>query len=176
MPTVSAAPRPDDSAAPQSGPRGERTAAAAAPPAGPPLAQPVGLAVSSAAKALNRAFTDELAQAGGSQHVWLILLALKQQRRRTQQEIAAAVGIEGPTVTHHLDRLEKAGLIERARDPEDRRAVRVELTPAGDELFHALRKAAMAFDRRLRAGLSDDDLETFRRVLAQLRENVAKNG
>jgi MarR family transcriptional regulator for hemolysin len=163
-------------AAPRSGSHDGEPAAPRpdAAPSGPPHPQPVGLAVSSTAKALNRAFTDELAQAGGSQHVWLILLALKQERRRTQQEIAAAVGIEGPTLTHHLDRLEKAGLIERARDLRDRRAVRVELTPAGDELFHALRKAAMAFDRRLRAGLSDDDLETFRRVLAQLRENVAK--
>jgi MarR family transcriptional regulator, transcriptional regulator for hemolysin len=188
-------------AAPQSGPRGERSAtsavaqsgeegakpaaaaprsgphsAPAAPPsAGPPLVQPIGLAVSSTAKALNRAFTDELAQVGGSQHVWLILVALKRQRWRAQQEIAAAVGVEGPTLTHHLDRLEKAGLIERARDPQDRRAVRVELTPAGDELFHTLRKAAMAFDHCLSAGIADDDLETFRRVLAQLRENVAKS-
>ena len=156
-------------------PRTKRAAAeaAAAPPDGPPLVQPIGLAVSATAKALNRAFTEELARAGGSQHVWLILVALKQQRWRAQQEIAAAVGIEGPTLTHHLDRLEKAGLIERARDPEDRRAVRVEMTRAGDELFHTLRKAAVAFDGRLRAGLSEDELGTFRRVLARLRENVA---
>jgi MarR family transcriptional regulator for hemolysin len=159
-------------AAAPSGSRGGQPGA----PSGPALAQPVGLAVSSTAKALNRAFTDELAQAGGSQHVWLILLAIKQQRRRTQQEIAAAVGIEGPTLTHHLDRLEKAGLIERARDPKDRRAVQVQLTAAGDELFHHLRKAATSFDRRLRAGLSDDDLESLRRLLAQLRENAAKKG
>ena len=141
-------------------------------PRGRPTAEPIGRAVSSAAKVLNRAFTDQLAEAGGSQHVWLILLALKQERRRAQQEIAAAVGIEGPTLTHHLDRLEKAGLIERARDPEDRRAVRVELTAAGDELFHRLAAAALAFDERLRAGLTDDEIDTCRRVLARLRENV----
>jgi MarR family transcriptional regulator, transcriptional regulator for hemolysin len=182
MPTVTTSPRPESQgAAPQSqaaAPQGK----AAAPqsrediaPSGPPRIQPIGLALSSTAKALNRAFTDELAQAGGSQHVWLILVALKQQRWRAQQEIAAAVGVEGPTLTHHLDRLEKAELIERARDPKDRRAVRVELTAAGEELFNTLRKTAMSFDRRLRAGIADDDLETFRRVLAQLRENVAKD-
>src|SRR3954451_16601486 len=120
-----------------------------------PAEEPIGRALTTTAKAVTRAFNAELRQAGGSQSDWLILLALKQQRRRTQQEIAAAVGIEGPTLTHHLDRLRKSGLIDRARDREDRRAVRVELTPAGDELFHALRKAATAFDRRLRAGLSD---------------------
>jgi MarR family transcriptional regulator, transcriptional regulator for hemolysin len=142
-------------------------------PSGPPSAEPVGRAVASSAKVLSRAFERELAEAGGSQPVWLILLALKQQAWRTQQDLAAAVGIEGPTLTHHLDGLDKAGLIERARDPSDRRAVRVELTDAGDKLFKRLAKAAIGFDQRLRAGLSDEELDEFRRVLGRLRDNVA---
>jgi MarR family transcriptional regulator for hemolysin len=133
----------------------------------------VGRAVASSAKVLSRAFERELAEAGGSQPVWLILLALKQQAWRTQQDLAAAVGIEGPTLTHHLDGLDKAGLIERARDPSDRRAVRVELTDAGDKLFKRLAKAAIGFDQRLRANLSDEELDEFRRVLGRLRDNVA---
>jgi MarR family transcriptional regulator, transcriptional regulator for hemolysin len=143
-----------------------------APPTGPPAAEPVGRAVSAGAKALSRAFERELAEAGGSQPVWLILLALKQQRWRTQQDLAAAVGIEGPTLTHHLDGLEKSGLIDRSRDPDDRRAVRVELTDAGEKRFQRLAKAAIGFDQRLRAGLTDDELDAFRSVLARLRENV----
>jgi MarR family transcriptional regulator for hemolysin len=139
----------------------------------PPSVEPIGRAIASSAKVLSRAFERELAEAGGSQPVWLILLALKQQDWRTQQDLAAAVGIEGPTLTHHLDGLDKAGLIERARDPNDRRAVRVELTDAGDKLFKRLAKAAIGFDQRLRAGLSDEELDEFRRVLARLRDNVA---
>jgi MarR family transcriptional regulator for hemolysin len=141
----------------------------------PPSAEPIGRAIASSAKVLSRAFERELAEAGGSQPVWLILLALKQQAWRTQQDLAAAVGIEGPTLTHHLDGLDKAGLIERARDPNDRRAVRVELTDAGDKLFKRLAKAAIGFDQRLRAGLSEDELDQFRRVLARLRDNVASD-
>ena len=144
-------------------------------PSGPPAAEPVGRAIASSAKLLSRAFERELAEAGGSQPVWLILLALKQQDWRTQQDLAAAVGIEGPTLTHHLDGLDKAGLIERARDPNDRRAVRVELTGAGDKLFKRLAKAAIGFDQRLRAGLSDEELDEFRRVLGRLRDNVASD-
>ncbi len=142
-------------------------------PSGPPSAEPIGRAISSSAKVLSRAFERELAEAGGSQPVWLVLMALKQQRWRTQQDLAARVGIEGPTLTHHLDGLERAGLIDRSRDPDDRRAVRVELTDAGDELFHRLAGAAIGFDQRLGAGLSDEELDGFRRVLARLRENVA---
>ena len=141
----------------------------------PPSAEPIGRAIASSAKVLSRAFERELAEAGGSQPVWLILLALKQQDWRTQQDLAAAVGIEGPTLTHHLDGLDKAGLIERVRDPSDRRAVRVDLTDAGDELFKRLAKAAIGFDQRLRAGLSDRELDEFRGVLARLRDNVASD-
>jgi MarR family transcriptional regulator for hemolysin len=141
-------------------------------PAGPPSAEPIGRALNSSAKLLSRAFERELGEAGGSQPVWLILLALKQQRWRTQQDLAAAVGIEGPTLTHHLDGLEKAGLIDRSRDPDDRRAVRVELTGEGDDLFHRLAKAAIGFDERLRNGLSDEELDGFRRVLVRMRANV----
>src|SRR3954454_540044 len=119
----------------------------------PPRIPPVGREIAATGKALDRAFSAALAEAGGSVPMWLVLLSLKQQRWRTQQELAAAVGIEGPTLTHHLDGLEGAGLISRTRDPEDRRAVRVELTPEGEARFAALREAATAFDDRLRRGL-----------------------
>ena len=142
------------------------------PPAGPPGAAPIGRVLASTAKLVSRAFEAELAEAGGSQPVWLIVLALKQRAWRTQRDLAATVGIEGPTLTHHLDRLEKAGVIARTRDPGDRRAVRVELTPAGDELFDRLRKAAMSFDARLRDGLADDNLKVFRAVLERLGRNA----
>ncbi|MEA2248081.1 MAG: hypothetical protein QOH46_2610 [Solirubrobacteraceae bacterium] len=134
--------------------------------------QPIGRDLAATAKALDRAFSAALAEAGGSLPVWLILLALKQQPWRTQQELAAAVGIEGPTLTHHLDGMESAALIARERDPADRRAVRVELTGEGDARFRALRGAAMAFDRRLRRGVSDEEADELRRLLARLRENV----
>src|SRR3954454_13090202 len=124
----------------------------------PPRTPPIGREIAATGKALDRAFSAALGQAGGSVPMWLILLALKQQRWRTQQDLAAAVGIEGPTLTHHLDGMEAAGLIARERDPADRRAMRVELTAAGDERFRALRGAAAGFDRRLRTGIGDDEI------------------
>jgi MarR family transcriptional regulator for hemolysin len=142
-------------------------------PTGPPTAEPIGRVLDSTSKLLSRAFDQHLAEAGGTRPGWLVLVALKQQRWRTQQDLAAAVGIEGPTLTHHLDAMEKAGLIERARDPDDRRIVRVELTDAGEQLFVQLAQAALGFDQRLREGVSDKELETVRRVLERLRENVA---
>ena len=141
-------------------------------PAGPPIEEPIGRTLDATARQASRAFDKQLAAAGGTRPGWLILVALKQQRWRTQQEIATAVGIEGPTLTHHLDAMEKAGLIERSRDREDRRAMRVELTDSGDKLFIQLAKAAIEFDQRLREGISDKDLEVVRRVFGRMRANV----
>jgi MarR family transcriptional regulator for hemolysin len=50
---------------------------------------------------------------------------------------------------------------------------RVELTEEGDAAFHRMRKAAMAFDARLRDGLDEDDLARAREVLVRLHANVS---
>jgi MarR family transcriptional regulator, transcriptional regulator for hemolysin len=139
----------------------------------PPQGQPIGLVVAGAAKRLSRAFDDALAKAGGSRPVWLILLALKAQRPETQRELAAAVGIEGATLTHHLDGMERAGLVSRERLPENRRVQRVELTAKGERAFLRLRDAAMAHDARLREGLDAADVERLRELLARMEGNVS---
>jgi MarR family transcriptional regulator, transcriptional regulator for hemolysin len=139
---------------------------------GRPKIEPIGLHVQRVAKVLNRAFEDELAAAGGSLPMWLILLSLKAGRPETQRELADAVGIQGATMTHHLDSLEKAGLVRRARDPSNRRVQRVELTPEGDAAFDRLRKVAVKFDQKLRKGLSGEELAAVAGVLDRLLENA----
>jgi MarR family transcriptional regulator, transcriptional regulator for hemolysin len=132
---------------------------------------PIGLLVSRTAKALSRAFDDALVAAGGSTPTWLVLLSLKTASHRTQAELAAAVGVRQPTLTHHLDGLERSGLVTRTRDPANRRVQQVALTPAGEGLFRRLRVAAAVFDRQLRAGMSEDEVTEVRRLLAKLAEN-----
>ena len=138
-----------------------------------PRTEPIGLRVQRVAKLLNRAFEDELAAAGGSLPTWLILLSLKSGRPETQRELAKAVGIQGATMTHHLDALERTGLVTRTRDPSNRRVQRVELTQEGDAAFDRLRKVAVKFDQRLRTDLSDDELARVGDVLDKLARNVS---
>ena len=101
-------------------------------------------------RTVSRAFDDALAAAGGSLPVWLVLISLKSGRLASQRELADAVGIQGATLSHHLNAMESAGLVTRRRDPRNRRLHLVELTPAGDALFSRLREVAFAFDQRLR--------------------------
>ena len=137
-----------------------------------PADPPIGLAVTAAAKALSRAFDDALAAVGGSTPAWLVLQAVTTTEVATQGELAAAVGVRQPTLTHHLDGLERAGLVTRTRDPGNRRIQRIAVTESGEQLFLRLRRAAAAFEGRLKAGLDDDDVATLRRLLAQLEENA----
>ncbi len=139
---------------------------------GPPAQIPIGLLVARVAKDLDRAFDDALTAAGGNRPTWLILLAVKTGAGRTQATIAEHVGISGPTLIHHLDRLVAGGIVARERDAADRRMQIVTLTAPGDQLFLQLRNAAIAFDAQLRSDLSDADITKLRQLLATLRANV----
>jgi MarR family transcriptional regulator, transcriptional regulator for hemolysin len=138
-----------------------------------PIRPPLGLELARTAKVVSRAFDDALTRAGGSQPMWLVLISLKSRQLANQRELAEAVGIQGATLTHHLNAMESAGLVTRRRDPDNRRVHLVELTAAGDALFLRLRDAAVAFDTSLRRGLSDTDVARFDELLGQARDNVS---
>jgi MarR family transcriptional regulator, transcriptional regulator for hemolysin len=140
-----------------------------------PSGQPLGRRLALTAKTVARAFDDELTAAGGSLPVWLVLSSLRAEPRRTQQELAGAVGVEGPTLTRHLDGLEEAGLVVRKRDAQDRRAVQVELTDAGRALHAQLLKAVIAFNKRLLAGFGQDEVAKLGAQLERLEQNARRN-
>jgi MarR family transcriptional regulator for hemolysin len=137
-----------------------------------PTDTPIGLQLARSARIVSRAFGAALAEAGGSLPMFLVLSNLMGGERATQQELARALDIEGPTLTRHLDGFERAGLVARVRDGADRRATRVAITPAGRAKHKELVAAVRSFDRRLRAGLDESDVDALRERLRQLEGNV----
>jgi MarR family transcriptional regulator, transcriptional regulator for hemolysin len=141
----------------------------------PPADEPVGLVVTRTAKTLSRSFDAALADQGGSLATWLVLTSLVDGTHQSQRSIAADVGIEGPTLTHHLNRMELDGLVTRRRDPQNRRAHHVELTGQGRAAFRSLLRAVQRFDERLRADFTDDELATLRQLLRRLAVNASSD-
>jgi MarR family transcriptional regulator for hemolysin len=137
-----------------------------------PSETPIGLRLSWTARVVSRAFDDALAEAGGSLPSWLVLLNLKTRRVGNQRELAEAVGIQEATLTSHLNAMETNGLLTRRRDPANRRIHIVELTDQGEAAFLRLRETAVAFDRRLRAGITDAELTQLRSLLDRLSNNI----
>jgi MarR family transcriptional regulator for hemolysin len=141
-----------------------------------PFPVPIGLRLNQAARAVERAFDEALAEAGGTLSVWLILLNLKVSRPANQRELAEAVGLREATLTHHLNAMDTRGLITRTRDAANRRVQVVTLTEAGEAAFLRLRDAAFAFDAKLRAGFADADLANLATQLSRLAANAGAAG
>ncbi|MGD9998172.1 MAG: MarR family winged helix-turn-helix transcriptional regulator [Ilumatobacteraceae bacterium] len=138
-------------------------------------AEPIGLFVTRRARELSRAFEAELAGAGASLATWLVLSSLTGGLHQSQREIADELGIEGATLTHHLNRMEAAGLVTRTRNPGNRRVHDVAMTPEGERTFRSLVGVARDFDAWLRAGFSDRDAATLRRLLQRLADNASRH-
>jgi MarR family transcriptional regulator for hemolysin len=134
---------------------------------------PIGRTLATTSKAVSSAFNAVLRAEGGSLPVWLILNSLKHDRWSTQLDLARSLGIEGPTMTRHLDNLEESGFVTRRRSESDRRAVHVELTEAGSAAYDRMLVAVIAFNRRLQAGFSRDELRQLDDALKRLADNVA---
>lgn len=83
-----------------------------------------------------------------------------------QAELARRLGIEPPTVTRMVQRLERAGLVERQRDPHDARLVRVRATPRAKLLEGVVRRAWEEVDAQLIEAMGEEGATALRRLLA----------
>ena len=83
-------------------------------------------------------------------------------------DVAAAEGVRAPTAARVVDSLEEAGLVTRAAVADDRRAVRIALTPAGRGALRRIRSARTAFLVQKLEGLSPHELAALRDALPVL--------
>lgn len=97
---------------------------------------------------------------------YLAMLALWERQRATVGEICEALGLDTGTVSPLLKRLEAMGLVERQREPEDERTVRVSLTASGSALEEEARKIPGALASCLFQGEGENAEDNY----AQLRD------
>ena len=142
---------------------------------GPPE-PPIGLRLTRTARVASQAFERALAEAGGSMPTWQVLLLVRSRQWGSQSELAKAMGVTQATLTHHLNALERDGLVRRTREAGDRRSQQVELTADGEAMFNRLRKVAMAHDKRLRSMLGEQDVARLGALLDKLDAGVARDG
>src|SRR4051795_5548196 len=116
-----------------------------------------------AAAHLEPELEEALNEHGLTRPSYLVLLALlgASDQRLTQREVMASVQRTSGTLSVRLARLERAGYVERERDPDDRRGAIVTLTDRGRERVEAARPAYEDTAARLTAGLADGDRDEF---------------
>ena len=138
-----------------------------------PVLEPLGRQIVFTAKSLREAFEDTLTAAGGSLGTWIVLSALSEVDCLSQAALASHVHLEGATITHHIDRLEAAGLVRRQLDPNDRRVRRLELTHAGTELHSRLLAAGIELQQHVLAGLGPPERTALQKTLDTIQSNLA---
>lgn len=87
-------------------------------------------------------------------------------------EIASRMITRDPDVTRLLDRMEKRGLISRARESRDRRMVLARITPAGLKLADRLDEPVQQIHRRQLGHLGKDRLQALGELLTAARARV----
>ncbi|WP_418276098.1 MarR family winged helix-turn-helix transcriptional regulator [Isoptericola jiangsuensis] len=131
------------------------------------LAQLLRRAERSGAAARRRSGLHDLDRSG-----YLLLHTLHDDGPQHVRTLADRLGLDGSTVTRQVAALERAGHVERARDPHDGRAVVVTPTPDGRRALAARRADRRELYARVLDGWSDRDRERLATLLARLNDDL----
>lgn len=104
---------------------------------------------------------------------FVVLAALAEADSLSQRELTDRVASDPNTVRAMIVLLQRRGFIEREPDPDDKRAWRVSLTPAGRRAFQKLWRRTESLRNQLRSRMSASDVATLVRLLDLLAESVS---
>lgn len=135
--------------------------------------EPLLWEIGETATALRRAFDRRAADLGVTRAQWRALARISRQPGLRQVELAEQLDIEAITLCRIIDRLEESGLVERHRDPADRRAWHLQLTDKAQPLVDRLTALADDFGDEIFSGLNSADRKGLRAGLASVRANIA---
>jgi len=118
---------------------------------------------------LARELRNETEQLGVTARQATLLGLVKQSPGLSLAELAAEEGISAPALSGHVDRLERAGLLERIRSTEDRRRVGLRLTEEGASVLRRIRARRTTWLAERLRELDDAQLAAIKRALPALR-------
>lgn len=132
----------------------------------------IGYLVTHSQKVLMAAIAERLAPHGVTPAQWQALVVLWECDGIVQRDLAERISIEQATLTRTLDRMERDGFVERRRDVEDRRRVRVHVTKKGFLLINTLVPEAMNVLGQAMKGFNEAEIDQFRSFLRRLIGNL----
>jgi MarR family transcriptional regulator for hemolysin len=135
----------------------------------------LGYWVIMAARAYERELIRELEPRGITWRQSQVLGWLALEKDLSQSELAERMAIEGPTLAGILDRMERDGWIRRHDCPDDRRKKIIRPAEQALPVWEQIVRCARRLRARAAAGLSNEEVETLRRLLARVRHNLNRN-
>ncbi|VVT07170.1 Transcriptional regulator [Sphingomonas sp. EC-HK361] len=137
-----------------------------------PMKQGLLIQLSDVSRIARRQFDERARAIGATRAQWKTLTTLSRNEGMNQGGLADLLEIEPITLCRMIDRLEDAGLVERRRDPGDRRAWNVFLTEASRPMLTDLRAIADDLTAGALEGIDAADQAKFADILARIRTNL----
>lgn len=131
----------------------------------------IGYLVKRVRAMLSNAVEREIADSDVTYDQWGVLLMILTERGDTAAVLARGMECDTGSMTRMLDRLEAKELIVRTRSTDDRRVIKLELTPAGKKRAERLVKAIVAVLNRHLEGFTVDELALFKSFLRRMLAN-----
>ena len=104
---------------------------------------------------------------------WITIARLSRQPGLSQNELAALADVEPITIARTIDRLEAQGLVERRRDPTDRRINRLYLLPAAERILKAIVGYRRVLHAEATVGLDEDTYRALIDGLLTIKANLS---
>jgi DNA-binding MarR family transcriptional regulator len=139
-----------------------------------PIGETSGYLLARVCKAHRGGVGATLAELGLHVGQEMVLSHLWRQDGLSPSELAERLGVEPPTVTNMLSRMEKARLLERCRDPGDARCTRVYLTKKGRELREPVERRWEAVQKRAFAGITAEEEALLCDLLVKIHGNLTR--
>ena len=137
-----------------------------------PSSESIGFLIRDSMLLLHKLLRTYLARHDISTAQWFLLRVLWEEEGLSQRELSERVNTTEPTTQSALLRMERQGIIRRAKNPDDRRANRIYLTPKGRKLEAKMIPYALEVVNAAAAGLSDDELKTLKTLINRVRGNL----
>ena len=123
---------------------------------------------------MRKRFDEETRDLGVTSPQWRVLLLVSRCPGINQSTLAETIEVEPISICRMVDRLEQAGLVERRKDPRDRRVWQLYLTDTATPLIDKLESrfddvAALAL-----SGLKQGERDQLYRMLETIRQNLAE--
>ena len=134
----------------------------------------IGYLIADLSRLFGRVFDRRAAHLGLTRVQWRALKRIHQSEGITQSELADLLDMEPIAVGRVIDRLQKAGFVERRADPADRRVWRLYLLPQSAQVTGEVETVSQAVRTEAMAGIAAADLATALAVLARVRDNLSR--
>jgi len=126
------------------------------------------------AHAFQRALNEELAPHGVTFRQAQVLAWLALEGELSQNELAAKMLIEPPTLVGILDRMERDGWISRVTCPADRRKKLVAINRVAEQVWEKIVACAKRVRARAVDGLSPEEIETLKQLVRRIQHNLSE--